>query len=84
MGGEGNMGQPAVPQRRVLHRGREFHFVAYPATPGNISRKQEPVPAGWFLMMAGRRRLVVPEVAGQPVSDLEGQLVAWLDAYAFA
>lgn len=77
------MGHPSVPQRRLVHRGREFHFVAYPATPGNISRKQEPVPSGWFLMLAGRRRLVVPEVPGQPLADLDSQLTAWLDVHAF-
>ena len=39
--------------------------------------------ASWFLMIAGKRWLVMPQVVDQPLEDLDHQLHDWLDAHAF-
>lgn len=66
-------------QRRLLHRGREFHFVSYEGQHANPARGIEETPANWCLMIAGKRWEVMPQVAEQEPGELEEQLHAWLD-----
>jgi hypothetical protein len=68
-------------QRRVLHRGREFHFVSYEGVAANPRRGEDATPATWYLMRAGKRWSVMPQVAGQDVADLDLLLHQWLDQH---
>ncbi|HEU4699345.1 MAG TPA: hypothetical protein VFS40_09200 [Gemmatimonadales bacterium] len=77
------MSRHTVQQRRLVHRGREFHFVAYEAQVANAHRGLTAVPPSWFFMNEGKRHLVMPEVPGQAPEETERRLIAWLDANVF-
>ncbi|MGH7586892.1 MAG: hypothetical protein ACREMH_11645 [Gemmatimonadales bacterium] len=71
-------------QRRVLHRGREFHFVSYDGVPANVRLGLEATLPTWCLMRAGKRWTVIPQLHDQADGDLEVALREWLDANVFA
>ena len=68
-------------QRRVLHNGREFHFVSYEGVVANPRRGVVAAPPTWFLMRAGKRWFVMPQIADQAKADLDRQLHQWLDLH---
>lgn len=68
-------------QRRVMHGGREYHFVSYEGLPANPRRGSPATEAAWFLMSAGKRWPVMPEVANLSEMELDLRLHAWLDAH---
>ena len=70
-------------QRRLTHRGREFHFVSYEAQVANERRGQPAIPAMWYLMNEGKRRPVLPHVPGQEPIELDGALLRWVDEQVF-
>jgi hypothetical protein len=70
-------------QRRVVHRGREFHFVSYEGTPANPRNQKPATQAAWYLMCAGKRWEVIAQVGDQSDSALELALHTWLDANIF-
>ena len=67
-----------VEQCRVRYSGRDFHFVSYDGHPANERRGETAMPAMWYLMGPARRWPVIPQVAGQPVEEIEAALVDWL------
>ena len=67
-------------QRRLLHRGREFHFVSYDAHPANERRGEVAMPPMRYLMNEGKRRPVMEQVAGTPVDEIDRALVRWIDS----
>jgi hypothetical protein len=71
-------------QHRLVHRGREFHFVTYEGHPANPAKGEPAMVASWFLMNAGKRQLVMPQTAGQEPEELGRLFTKWLDAHAFA
>jgi hypothetical protein len=70
-------------QRRLIHRGRAFHFVSYDGQPANPARDQPAVPPSWFLMNAGKRWPVMTQVFGQDQLELDRCLAEWLDSNVF-
>lgn len=74
----------AVQQAHFSHRGRAFHFVAYDGLPGNVAQGREAVAPTWYLMSAGKRWEVMPEVAAQPDDERDVQFAQWLDQHVFA
>jgi hypothetical protein len=72
-----------VEQRRLSHRGREFHFVSYDAQIANERRGVEAVPPMWYLMNEGKRRPVLPHVPGQELVELDDALLRWVDEQVF-
>ena len=68
-------------QRRVLHHGREFHFVSYEGVAANPRRGQIAAPPTWFLMRAGKRWFVMPQIPDQTSADIDRQLHEWLDLH---
>lgn len=72
------MGGYKVEQRRLFFRGREFHFVSYEGSRANPNRGQPETPPTWFLMSAGRRLQVMPQMEGQEAEDLDRCLLDWL------
>ena len=70
-------------QRHLLHRGREFHFVSYEGHAANERRAEAAEPAMWYVMAAGKRQAVMPQVVGQETEELERDLVRWLDENVF-
>jgi hypothetical protein len=72
-----------VEQRRLYHRGREFHFVSYDAQVANERRGQEAVPPMWYVMIEGKRRPVLPHIPGQELVELDDALLKWIDEQVF-
>jgi hypothetical protein len=72
-----------VEQRRLSHRGREFHFVSYDAQVANERRGQAAMPAMWYLMNEGKRTPVLPHVPGQELMELDGALLQWVDEQVY-
>jgi hypothetical protein len=72
-----------VEQRRLSHRGREFHFVSYEAQVANERRGQPAIPAMWYLMNEGKRRPALPHVPGQEPIELDDALLRWVDEQVF-
>jgi hypothetical protein len=70
-------------QRRLMHRGREFHFVSYDAHPANERRGEVAMPPMWYLMNEGKRRPVMEQVAGMPVEEIDRALLQWIDAEVY-
>lgn len=78
------MAKPLAEQRRLNHRGREFHFVSYDGLPANPKRSQLATAPAWWLMSAGTRWEVIPFQPERDDAELERALTAWLDKHAFA
>ena len=77
------MSSHKVEQRRLSHRGREFHFVSYDAQLANERRGVEAVPPMWYLMIEGKRRPVLLHEPGQDLIALDEALLRWLDEHVF-
>lgn len=75
------MSKVKTEQRRVSHRGRDFHFVSYEGEPANLKRQKPAILAAWFLMSAGKRWLAIPHQPGQDVLELDRQLTVWLEEF---
>lgn len=71
-----------VEQRRLMYRGKQFHFVSYDGLV-KPAKDEEPAPAGWFLMSAGKRWAAMPQVAGEEEAALDHRLTSWLDEHVF-
>jgi hypothetical protein len=66
-------------QRRLVHRGREFHFVSYDAQVANARRGEEAMPPMWYLMNEGKRRPVMEQVPEMLPEELDRALLAWIE-----
>jgi len=77
------MSRPTVEQRRLLYRGREFHFVSYDGLPANLKQAQPATAPAWWLMSAGTRWEVMPFHPGHDEAELDRAFMAWLDAHVF-
>jgi len=71
-------------QHRVVRRGRSFHFVSYEAQPADARRLIPELPASWYVMLAGKRCLVGPQVGDTAPADLNRQFEEWIDTHVFA
>ena len=69
-----------VEQRRLIHHGREFHFVSYEGKPANLPRGEAAIAPMWYLMSAGKRHPVMPYQLGQPVTEVDQGLLEWVRA----
>ncbi len=72
-----------IEQRRLVFRGREFHFVSYEGQPANERRGEAAVPPMWYLMNEGKRRPVLPHVIGQELGELDASLLRWVEEQVF-
>jgi hypothetical protein len=71
-------------QHRLVHRGRTFHFVSYEGKRADPQHLQPEVPPAWYVMLAGKRWIVGPQV-GEPVpSELDFRFREWLDTHVFS
>ena len=77
------MAKPPVEQRRLQHRGREFHFVSYDGIPANPKRAQSATGPAWWLMSAGTRWEVMPFDRERDEAEVDRALTAWLDEHVF-
>ncbi len=77
------MSRHTVLQHRLVHRGREFHFVSYEGHPANPTRGEEAMPPTWFLMSSGKRWNVMPALDDQPENERDRKLAQWLDKNVF-
>ncbi|MEO8193981.1 MAG: hypothetical protein ABI681_09015 [Gemmatimonadales bacterium] len=72
------MGSYKVLQHRISHAGKSFHFVSYDGVPANVRRGEPATGPMWYLMRAGKRWPVMPQVAGQAESETASALGSWL------
>jgi hypothetical protein len=72
-----------IEQRRLTHRGREFHFVSYDGQPADLKNNHPAAPPTWFLMSGGKRRAVMPQDPALDIPEVDRRLTSWLDAHAF-
>jgi hypothetical protein len=70
-------------QHHLARQGRSFHFVSYEGHPADVKHQQPEMPASWYLMLAGKRWMVMPEVGETAPEELERQLSEWLAAHVF-
>jgi hypothetical protein len=77
--GRPTIGSYRVEQRQVNYRGRVFHFVSYDGQPANVARGEAGSAASWFLMSAGTRWEVAPQLAGEDPVETDRRLLEWLE-----
>lgn len=77
------LGQYKVEQRRITHRGRDFHFVSYDAQNADPARGLPAMGPMWYLMNEGARWATLPHEIGQDPDALDRQLARWLDTNVF-
>ena len=70
-------------QHRLVHRGRTFHFVSYEGQPADEKHQQPAQPPSWYLMLAGKRWIVLPQASEIDAAELDRQFAAWLEAHVF-
>lgn len=70
-------------QKRLTHRGREFHFVSYEGVLANPVKALPATPAAWFLMQGGKRWMVMPLVRDQAPEAVDKGLIQWLESHIF-
>ncbi len=70
-------------QHHLVRRGRSFHFVSYEGHPADPKRQQPEMPPSWYMMLAGKRWMVMPEVGETTPEELDRQFGEWLDARVF-
>jgi hypothetical protein len=73
------IGSYHVQQRQITFRGRSFHFVSYAGTKANVRRGEPAGFATWFLMSAGTRWEVAPQLVGEEPADTDRRLLEWLE-----
>ena len=66
-------------QHSLAHNGRTFHFISYEGQGASASQGLAATPPSWFLVSAGKRWQVMPQVPDQTEEDLNRQLAEWLD-----
>ena len=71
-------------QHHLVHRGRSFHFVSYEGQDADPKRQQLATPPSWYVMLAGKRWIVMPEVAEIVPAELDRRFSEWLDACVFS
>ena len=71
-------------QRRIRRRGRDFHFVSYEGQRAVPERGVVESGPEWFLVTAGKRWAVAPQVDGQDEAAVDRALTRWLDAHVFS
>jgi hypothetical protein len=71
-------------QHHLVHRGQSFHFVSYEGQPADVQRQQPEMPPTWYLMLAGKRWMVMPQVGETAPAELDRQFGEWLDAHVFS
>jgi len=71
-------------QHHLVHRGQSFHFVSYEGQPADEKRHQLEMPPSWYLMLAGKRWMVSPQVGETAPVELYRQFEEWLDAHVFS
>jgi len=66
-------------QHSLSHNGRTFHFISYEGQGASASQGLAATPPSWFLVSAGKRWQVMPQIADQTEEDLNRRLAEWLD-----
>ena len=77
------MAQQLVEQLRLIHRGREFHFVSYEGARAKSKRTEPDTEPSWWLMSSGTRWEVMPFDPASDEAEIEEALTDWLDEHVF-
>ena len=71
-------------QHHLVHRGHSFHFVSYEGQPADEKRHQPEMLPSWYLMLAGKRWMVSPQVGETAPVELDRQFGEWLDGHVLS
>jgi hypothetical protein len=71
-------------QHRLVRAGRTFHFVSYEGQPADLKRQQAETPDSWYLMLAGKRWIVIPQIGETAAADLDRLFGEWLESHVFS
>jgi hypothetical protein len=77
------MGSYKVEQRRLQHKGRQFHFVSYDGEPANPAKDLPGSDPSWFMMGSGKRWPAIPHQPGQDAEEVDKLLTVWLEENVF-
>ena len=72
------LGTYRVQQRQIIYRSKAYQFVSYDGLPADAARGHTASSAAWFLMSAGKRWEVMPQLVGQDEVELDRTLLDWL------
>ena len=78
------MGSYKTQQHRLVHRGQSFHFVSYEGQAADEKSHRPEMPPSWYLMLAGKRWMVSPQLGETAPLELDRQFGAWLDVHVFS
>jgi hypothetical protein len=70
-------------QHHLVRQGRSFHFVSYEGRPADLKRQLPEEPPCWYLMLAGKRWMVMPQGAETAPEELDRRFGEWLDGRGF-
>ena len=71
-------------QHRLVRRGRSFHFVSYEGQPADVKRQRPEMPPTWYLMLAGKRWIVGPQLGETAPAELDREFGEWLDTHVLS
>lgn len=69
-----------IQQHRITRRGASYHFVSYAGQPANTRKGEEATGPMWYMMRAGKRWPVMPQVLGQTDVETMRVLATWLES----
>ena len=70
-----------IQQHRINRHGISYHFVSYAGNPANVRKGEEATGPMWYMMRAGKRWPVMPQVVGQSDSETMKALGMWLETH---
>jgi hypothetical protein len=68
-----------IQQHRIVRGGSSYHFVSYAGQPANVRRGEPATGPMWYMMRAGKRWPVMPQVLGEPDTETMKGLKTWLE-----
>ncbi|MGK2962172.1 MAG: hypothetical protein ACSLFK_08505 [Gemmatimonadaceae bacterium] len=69
-----------IQQHRIKRRGMSYHFVSYAGQPANVRKGEAATGPMWYIMRAGKRWPVMPQVVGQSDDETMRALGSWLES----
>lgn len=69
-----------IQQHRITRGGLSYHFVSYAGVPANVRRGEPATGPMWYMMRAGKRWPVMPQVPGEPDAETMKGLKTWLES----
>jgi hypothetical protein len=66
-------------QHSLAHNGHTYHFISYEGTNASPRAGLAATPPSWFLVSAGKRWEVMPQIPDQSEAELNAKLAEWIE-----